>query len=92
MASFQIIYLFPEVQNSTCEQNKLHGEDGFFIAISFYDASCYNDMLLLAWAYTSKSLKLLSNRFLTFICTIHYGDKMFDYFKIVHVFGCVAQG
>lgn len=51
----------------------------FSIAISFCDVSCYN-MLLLACAYPSKSLKLLSNQFLTCICTIHYGDKMFDCF------------
>lgn len=81
MASFQIIYLFHEVQNSIWEQNKvLHMvKTDFSIAISFCDVSCYN-MLLLACAYPSKSLKLLSNQFLTCICTIHYGDKMFDCF------------
>lgn len=63
----------------------------FSIAISSYDASCYNDMLLLGCAYTSKILKVQSNRFLTCIYTIHYGDKMFDCFWIVHAFGCLAR-
>lgn len=87
MDTFQITHIFyeayylkwgTELQQRKKNQAISHGEDSLSIAVFLYDA-CYI-MSLLACAYTSKSLNLLSNQFFTYICTIDYCEKAPAYF------------